>query len=502
MFVCTGAESYVYDYSASVDSFGSGDVTIYNGVVITATSIYGITTSGTVHLYNSGTINGDIDTQGNNLFVYNSGTINGSINATGSNVVQVIRSDAELQSVNVIGGDKSICVDNYQGVNFDNIKDINASGFTINTSTVEINDFSDWQNWDKNVTLEGDILLVINSAETVNPGEVIRHTSEETTLHVQIVDLDKMYKPELKSINGGLVLNIVRETNYDIVFGNVQRTSALELIRQKHPNDKFIMSLDVASNMDEINRLKSLSYRFSHDILLRPVKVINNFSLLDKGDFDTGIGIIPYYIVSDKINDIGGRVYLGYKDDSLYFGAGFSFNNFNYEDSLNEFSGMLYGLDIKSKQKFDKFWLNEKLGISLTDYKGEYISTYGNLKENPLGLSWYGDVEVGYDFDVMRDVIIAPVAGFMYQQYNVADVSETDTYVHGGMNAKYSFITDGIKYEYSLFGGAGTNKNLFADMKIGFMSITDNAGVSLGASIFKDDFDISYRFFMDAKLLF
>ena len=111
MVFCDDVKAYVYDHSVSIASFEpDNNIEIENGVVITSTDVSGITTDRTVHLYNGGYIDGSINPQGNNLFVYNSGIINGAINANGSNVVQVIRSDAENHTIDVVGGNMFVMV--------------------------------------------------------------------------------------------------------------------------------------------------------------------------------------------------------------------------------------------------------------------------------------------------------------------------------------------------------------------------------------------------------
>lgn len=503
LIVCgAGFKAHAYDTSCIVNSF-SGDVDIPENVTITAASASGITMTGPVHLYNRGVIDGMIDAQGNNLFIYNSGTISGGINAVGANVVQNMRSDSEITNIAITGGNVSVEVDHCQNATFDKLKNINASSFNITESSIVINDFSDWQGWHQGediVSLNGNVSLIINNASSVQSGEVIEHTRSGDSIFVQITDLDRMYKPELVVANGGIVLNIVRETDYEVIFG----TDTLEVIRAKHPNDKLVRALDAANNMVEFNRIKSLSYRYSHDILLRPIKMINKFSLMDgmRQENDSGVGIIPHYILSDKMNSFGGRLYVGYQNSNLYFNAGFSLNNFNYKDNLNDFSGMTYGLDIVAKQTFNKFWLGENLGFALTGFKADYVSSDDKLKSNPWSFSGYGDVVAGYDFEIVKDLYVSPNVGLSYQYYNVADVSDTELYVHGGTDIKYSFVVDGIKYEYALNGSVGTNGELFANIKLGFLSVTDGAGLSLNTSVLKDDFDYHYKFYLNAKVLF
>lgn len=492
-----------------ISTFSDSIVYVENGAIVSSTGNT-ITMDGDVYLYNNGRIDGTIDVNGNTLVVYNSGVIGGGINPNGGLVKQIITSASEITNIGMSGGQKPVVsIENYNNFDFSNIGNISAERFVIKESSIVMDNFSDWQMCPENIQLSGNVSLIINNAASVQSGEVIKYTKSGTKIAVQIKDLDKMYKPELKVSNGGIVLNIVRETDYNAIFGNgdsdeEKRNVALEIIRDKNPNDKLLKALDKADNIDEMRRLENLSYRFNHGILLRPVKTITKFSLYDlmKNETESGVGIIPYYIMSDKMDTVGLRVFAGYKYNNLFFHAGVTLNKFEYGDELNDFSGWTYGFEVQSKQIFDKFWLNEILGLSLTDFKADYISFDGRIESNPLSLSWYGDVSAGYDFEIDKDIIVSPIVGFSYQPYKVADVSETDSYAYIGGDVKYFFIIDGIKYEYSAMASCGTNSDVMVNFKVGFTSVTDEAGVSLNAGILKDDFDYHYKISLNAKVLF
>ena len=510
-FQTANAEQYFVvgpDYSG-ITAFTDSVVYVENGVIV---SSMGNTISMTepVYLYNHGRIDGTINTNGNTLIVYNSGIINGGINPNGGMVKQVITSVSEITNISMQFEQKPVVViENYNNFDFNNIQDINAQSFVIKESSVVVDNFSDWQMCAENIELSGNIVLIVNNAESVPSGEVIKYTKSGTRIVVEIPGLNRMYRPDLTVSGGGIILNIIRETDYNAIFGDGdndedKRNSALETIRNKNPNDKLLKALDAAADINEIRRLENLSYRFSHGILLRPVKTITKFSLNDliQSENDSGVGIIPYYIMSDKMDAVGARIYAGYKHDNIYFYAGVNLNKFEYGDNLNDFSGWYYGFDVQSRQTFDKLWFNEILGISLTDFKADYITTDGRVENNPLSLSWYGDVSAGYDFEIDSDIMLTPIIGLSYQPYKVADFSETDSYVHMGTDIKYFFIVDGIKYEYSAMAAYGTNGDLMANLKVAFASVTDEAGVSLNAGILKDDFDYHYKISLNAKVLF
>ena len=513
LFVGVSINANAIEYGVGdyyVGSFDSADVIVNNNAVVSATSIDGILVDDVVvNLYNNGTINGPINTNGNTLHIYNNGQINGDIITSETGIATlIINSDAPITQVNFVGNKSYVVLNDVSNINFDSIKNINAVNFNIVSSSltrITINDFQDWQNWDKNVTFDGPIELVINDKNTVSNDVVITNgaSTNGKITQVQIKDLEDFYKVELEYTGTDVILHIVRETDYDKVFDDGSE-SLLETIREKHPNDKLLKKLDGLDNINQINRIKNRSYRFNHSILSRPVKVINNFALADRihDETDSGAGFKPLYIMSDKMNDVGGRLHIGHSYDNIYFNAGINFNYFTYKDSLNDFSGFTYGLDFKAKEQFDNLWLNETVGITLAQFKADYIYSDNATKKNPLGLSGYGEVLAGYDINILPDLIIAPFGGLAYQRYKVLDAGDSDFYARAGTDVKYSFVMDGIKYEYSVSASAGSNGYVFSDLKVGFWSITDQAGASLDIGFFKNDFAYNYQLSATAKMLF
>jgi len=492
-----------------VGGFDQENIVVNTGAVVTSNNVDGITVDyAPVVLHNNGTINGSINVNDNILYIYNTGTINGDIitNSIGS-AIQMITSENEVTPVHFVGNNSRMNIDGVQNVNFDTIKNNNATYVDIKSSGkmyVTINNFQDWQNWDKTISLNGangPIILVISDKNTVTNNVAINHAISGDNISVKITNLEDLYKVELEDDGANIILHIVRETDYDKVFND---SSELEQIRQKHPNDKLLKMLDGLDNVDEINRVKNLSYRFNHGILLRPIKVINNFIMTDmiRDKTDAGAGFIPFCITSDKMNILGGRLYLGHDFDNVYFNAGFNVNYFSYKDKINDFSGIAYGLDLRVKEQFDNLWTTQTVGLSMAKFKADLIQVNDDIKNNPFGFSGYGEALVGYDINVSPDMVIAPFGGIAYQMYKVLDEKDTDCYARGGADAKYSFVMDGIKYEYLISVSIGSNGNMFSTLRVGFWSITDLAGASLDAGIIKDDLDYHYKLSATAKMLF
>lgn len=489
----------------SVVAFDSGVENVYVEPGAEVSSVGNtITMNGPICLHNNGTIYGNIDTNEQNLSIYNSGTISGNIINTNGNVTQIITPDTGIHFVNVPNGNFYVHIENMgeNNLNFSDIKNINATYFDVKNTSIVIDDFTQWQNWGQTINLSGPIHLIITDTNATDyEGEIIENIYGNKSVIVEIDGLDSSSRTYVESIGNRFKLKIIRETNYSVL--NSGENSVLEKIKESDSGDKLITALNSARSIDEINRIKNMSYRFNHGILLRPIRVINNFALMnginEKSDF--GLGFTPMYTMSDKISNLGGRVYVGNHYNNFYFNFGLQLNHFEYSDDINDFSGFIYGADIKLKQYFNKLWFNGVGGINVTKFKANYISN-NEIKNNPYGISGYGGIDTGYDFNIVNDLLVSPFIGVIYQTYKVADISDNDFYVRGGAGLKYSFVTDGIKYEYGLDGAIASNGNLYSSVKVGFWSVTDEAGATLSVGMLKDDLDYNYQLSINAKMLF
>ena len=504
------AIAYNYSSDSTVSSFDDTEIVVDNGVVISADGGGDILMNTPVYLYNNGTINGVLNTNGYNLFIYNNGTMNYDIINTGGNITQIITPYTGIKNIVVPDGNYVVRIEDVPNLNFLDIKNITPTFFEItntsgNHTTIIINDFAEWQAWNKIVKISEPISLRITDENALNyDGEVVGNiiTNTDAIIDVWISGMDDSDRVGIEKMGTQFKLDLSRVINYDIIFG--KENTALERLRKSNPNDRLIRALDLAHNTNEINQIKNKSYRFNHNILLRPGHVVNDFALMDniKHRVDYGLGIQPVYMMSDKISNMGGRIYIGNHYNDLYFSVGLNLNRFEYRDYVNDFSGFMYGTDIALKQYFNKLWVNGVGGINLTRFNANYITSNNEIKNNPFGLSWYMGVDTGYDFDIGNDFILTPFVGTAYQMNKVADVYDEDFYIRSGAGLKYFFAIDGIKYEYELDGAIASNGSLFSTLKVGFWSITDEAGASLGVGVLNNDFGLNYQLLLNAKMLF
>ena len=487
-----------------ITEFNDSEIIVHQNAVINQDGDKNITlNNASTCLYNHGKIYGRIDTNGNNLFVVNTGDMFGKITTeNGGNVEQKITKPDELKEIEVIGGNFSVSIQNYENLDFDDIKNMKVDSFSISDSSIIVDNLSDWQNINKTIKLIGATKLYINDVDNITDGMILNNVSSGDNLNIK--NTDELHKVQLKTVNNSVILNIVRETNYEKIFDDVRGT-LLETLRLQGKDNRLLSKMDVAETIDELESVMDSSYHFNSSLLLNPIKTINRaavmYGLFDKNQ-GFGAGIDFDYIISDKINNVGAHLYLGDKYNDLYFNVKFNVNKFSYNNKINDFDGLVYGADFNAKQYIDNFWLDGLIGFNRVYFDADNIYVNGKIKNNPKGKSEYLRLNIGYDYTQITDFVISALAGFNYQNVSVFDVSDKDTDFYAGSKLKYQFVMDGIKYEYGVFLTLNQRGNLFGGIDAGFWSVEDELGITVGADAFQDEFDMNYQLSAKAKLLF
>ncbi|MBR5355090.1 MAG: autotransporter domain-containing protein [Alphaproteobacteria bacterium] len=391
---------------------------------------------------------------------------------------------------------------NYDYINFTEIKNTVANEYWFDNSVVFIEDFSDWQNWVANVHFGTNVYFRIKNLGMSNNGEKLENVPASDEVNVSVGDADNLYTVSFTHASGNLFLNLTRETDYTKIFRD-SRGTFLENLRINHPNDKMLSAMDRAGSMSEINSAMNSSYHFNPIILTTPIKTLNRAALLNfLSEFRTGIGADVDYITSDKTNNYGGHLYFADKYKDLYFKIGLNLNRFSYKDNANEFTGMAYGIDVRARQYLDNFWMDGIFGISRINFDADYIYSNGGTSNNPTGMSEYTRFSLGYDVKHVSDFVLSPFIGMMLQKSDVMGMSDSDINLHTGLNAKYDFIMDGIKYEYGANLATDDEAHFNLGINVGFLSVVDNAGAHFGIDMFQDDFGTNYKFSVNANLRF
>ena len=389
-------------------------------------------------------------------------------------------------------------------IDFDKIRSVSADEYQIKTSSIYIQKFSDWQNWVANVNMGTEVSLYVSDIDFSNNGEKLKHVLASDVLDVTLKDTANLYNISFDSptYSEDVFLKLVRETDYTKIFRD-SRGTFLENIRLNHPDDKTLSAMDNAGNMYAINFIMNSSYHFNPLVLMNPIKTINRAVLTDfLSGVNSAVDADVDYILSDKINDYGGHLYIADKYEDLFFKIGVNLNHFSYGDNFNEFDGFAYGLDVRARQYLNEFWLDGLVGVNRASFNADYIYTDSDSVNNPKGMSEYMRLSVGYDYKKISDFVISPFVGFMFQNIKVLGVSDNEMNLHTGLSGKYSIIMDGIKYEYGATVATDENADFNVGANIGFLSVLDGAGAHVGISAFKNEFGVNYKLSINAKVQF
>ena len=391
---------------------------------------------------------------------------------------------------------------NRDNINFTEIKDTVADEYWFDNSVVFIDDFSDWQNWIADVHFKTNVSLRIKNLSMSNNREKLEHVPASDEVNVSVKDADNLYTVNFTHASGDLFLNLTRETDYTKIFRD-SRGTFLKDLRLNQPNDKMLSAMDSAGSMQEVSSVMNASYHFNPMILMNPIKTINRATLLNfLSETHKGIGVDIDYILSDKMNDYTGHLYFVDKYNDLLFKIGIDLNQFLYKDAINEFTGLAYGINIQAKQYLDKFWIDGILGVNRATFKADYIYLNGDISNNPSGMSEYARFSLGYDIVRASDFVLSPYVGMMFQKSDILGMSDSDINLHTGLNAKYAFVMDGIKYEYGASVATDEKANWNLGIKVGFLSVVDNAGAHFRIDMFQDDFGTNYKLSINANVKF
>ena len=491
----------------SVSAFYGYRNRVMNGAVLNQFDDDIINVTESMAIENYGIINGSLIAHDDNaISIVNTGTITGQVVA--AHITQLVTSGASAKRLNVDTPDFFVKVDGaMDGVRLIDIKNLGSTSVEFTGSKIIIDDFSDWQNWDAHVSWGNTAnmfnTLLINDLHTIKSGDYINQVYAGTMLNILSSDADKLYRIDSEYDAFGVKLNVVRETDYQRIFDD-SRGVFLSGIRNNNPNDKMLKAMDDAKNMDELQNIMNSSYRFNSSVLMRPVKSMNNFMVMDNlAENDaSGIGIVPWYIGSDDVHVFGARAYVKTNYNNYLFDLGLHLNTFSYENNVNDFGGTAYGADIKIKKQMDKLAALAQVGFNIISFDADSIYDGINIINNPNGYALYAGIDGVYDYDMFDGFVLAPFVGAGVQRFDVLDFSENTVNLRSGGIIKYNFIIDSVKYEYSALLGVMTNGEVFGNAKVGFDSLADNAGLSINIGAYNESDSLDYRVSINARILF
>lgn len=485
---------------------GGENYDIYENSIISENSIIeseNLNITNSLILENYGTIENDIYVYDNYVLnLENYGVISGDIYlGNNSSLFQIIRDSDDISSLDTNSA-FSILVQSQDFLSWTNI--INNADGADKIILEDVNVLLDsFDNISMEIQLSGENILTINDIDLLLNNVVFSNVSGDGSLTVLADDLNSLYKIKTIRDDNKIYFEMYRETDY-IKILDYKNGAILNSMRTSSVNSRLLSAMDRASSVSELYDVMGKSVMFNPINLMLPIKTFNNFESYDfdnKDLNDAGLKLTPTYIQGSGLNLYSGKVsvFADYNDWDFVFSS--YVGNFTESDNINNFSGFLYGGNIKAFYNKDNIFMNVLFGYTGAKFKTSGVLNSDILVYAPSGRSIYGDMYIGKKFN-FNDFYLSSFGGIGAVRSSVLNYTETDVYARFGGAAGFGFEQMGLSYDYSVFLSAQTDMVQTAGIKMEIWSILDGAGGSLSYQILNNEMGISSKFSADLKFVF
>lgn len=315
--------------------------------------------------------------------------------------------------------------------------------------------------------------------------------------------VDSMFAPVARPYGDSLYVDMVRQTNYGIVFEN-DLGDWLDELRDYAPDDKLLGALDAARTRAGLRDVLSRSMRTNPIRLMDPVRSFNTF-VLGEHIHDLAFGIVaePFYIYSSDFSVLGGGAGVsGRIAKNLVAKFGAYAGKMDYDGDLDNFSGMIYGANFGAMYKDSDFYVRGIGTVSSAQFNDIEVFDGTRGVQNPNGISGAGAIDGGLVFRLFDEFDLTPFVGARFDYAHVLNFNNTDLNIRFGLNIDKEATVDGNKYAFGVQAVGQTNGEIYGAIYTDIMSVVDGVGGRLQFGILNDDFGLSYKIALDAKFTF
>lgn len=315
--------------------------------------------------------------------------------------------------------------------------------------------------------------------------------------------VDSMFAPVARPYGDSLYVDMVRQTNYGIVFEN-DLGDWLDELRDDAPDDKLLGALDAARTRAGLRDVLSRSMRTNPIRLMDPVRSFNTF-VLGEHIHDLAFGIVaePFYIYSSDFSVLGGGAGVsGRIAKNLVAKFGAYAGKMDYDGDLDNFSGMIYGANFGALYKDSDFYVRGIGTVSSAQFNDIEVFDGTRGVQNPNGISGAGAIDGGLVFRLFDEFDLTPFVGARFDYAHVLNFNNTDLNIRFGLNIDKEATVDGNKYALGVQAVGQTNGEIYGAIYTDIMSVVDGVGGRLQFGILNDDFGLSYKIALDAKFTF
>lgn len=467
------------------------DTIIEPNTILSADSLF--VKSG-IWLHNAGRINANIYIcDGCDFYIENTGTFTGNfISGPDSDLVQVITSREGAAPITKDG--YRILVNSAKDLSLADLAPMttSANSITLRDTTLYYSPMvSDVGNW----ILQGENILILTPDTVSQYDEILllSNISGDGTLHVLMQQDDILHAATTYVRDDGLYFYKVRETDYVKILDN-DEGRFLNALRQNNPNDKLLLALDGAKNTTELYSIMRKSFRLNPGRLMLPIRAFNRTqsrvdlpaphttNLHSNADYITASDTTIYSAGTDLHLPLGSKI-------GLNLGAYYGY--LNGSDSYDDFDGNLYGGKISVQYLSDVLFLNSTTGITYSRFETPGILNNDRLEFNVRGHSIYSNADIGMRFR-MTNLSAVPYVGADFSQDTILHDNNRNYRTHIGAILSYDACSNcDITYNYALNASYASDGAYGVTLNAKAWSPFDNAGLNLGAGLFRED-NITY----------
>lgn len=435
------------------------------------------------------------------LFVKNTGDISANlIVGTDAKVFHVITDENNAKPIGFDVG-YTVLVDGANNLTLQQVADAASRADKVILTDSVLDFESDVVGVIANVELNGEVKLKTDSLDGIYNRAIFTNVSGDGRVVFLTDEMDVLYVDEAVIENSMLYVRRRRETDYTKIFNN-DVGMFLNGLRSDARAVGLMSQMDGATDMDDVRSVMNKSVRFNAN---RLYDVMRQISMFDDGFIFGGnrVAVSPHVIVADDFYSYGIAVNAaGQVFDDLAVGVNMRVGRIEYDNNIDAFDGIYYGATVSGGYMWRDAFVREAITMNAASFNIGNVMYDGVIYHNPDVLYGNSITDVGVFFGLSDVVYVAPFVGMDVAMYNVADLSEMDMFVRGGVGAGIALDVLGVQYEYTANLYMNTGGEVVAMGRVGFWSEYDMAGGDVGIGISRHDNRVAYMINATAKIWF
>lgn len=438
------------------------------------------------------------------VYVQNSGVIDSNfILGQDVNLYQVVFGQQDLNDIGTTEP-YTVLVDSDDVLTLSDLISVSGDAKRVFIENTKINIDSVPDNRSVLVDIGDNVIFLIDDATDFQNDVLLDNVSGGWSVRFEENNSDPMFSVAGQIDNGRLSIKRVRETDYAVVFDGADCGDFLNNLRIYGGGEKLFLYLDNAMDMNELNNIMSRSVRFNSDVLLQPVQTLYAFDMLKYDFLVGGSGADLFGVMSEDFLMYGLNLkYVNNISDDFLVGVGARFGKIEYGSDLDDFGGLMYGLDLNLKYKFyDNAFVRTDIMAAKSDFDVNMVFYNNKIISEPSVLSGYVLTDFGYKFDLSDSFYLTPYLGVVADYYKLSTVSDFNMYMRLGTDFGYTFEFLGVRYNYDARISVNDFSDVMLSAHVGAWSDIDALGGDITLSAVSISDTISYALSINLRLMF